>query len=238
MTKAVYGYNDKTGEYMGETTAYESPLEPGVYLIPANATETAPPETGEHEAAVWHGAAWEISEDWREREGYVNGEPIEIEALGPLPEGWSDTPPEPTLADLQTAKIAEIRAAALDVGRAGATLLVAPGVSYHLALTPEDVAYLQSANTVAKIEWQMLGLEPEDPLRTAEIKEKWYEDGVEHTRLHTGVPEAIHDATLALAALQAAEILRRQETLIQTVLDCETTDEVRAITWHTSTEVA
>ena len=95
-TKNVYSYDSQTGEYLGETTAHESPRELGKYLIPANATETAPPKTGEHETAMWDGKAWQVVEDWRGRDGYINGEPTTIEALGPLPAGWSDTPPEPS----------------------------------------------------------------------------------------------------------------------------------------------
>ena len=40
----IYHHNPYTQDYIGTTTADESPLEPGVYLIPAHATETAPPE--------------------------------------------------------------------------------------------------------------------------------------------------------------------------------------------------
>lgn len=40
--KTVYSYNED-GYYIGETIAYESPLEPGVFLIPAQATEVEPP---------------------------------------------------------------------------------------------------------------------------------------------------------------------------------------------------
>lgn len=40
--KTVYQL-DNNGYYLGETVAQESPLEPGVYLIPAGATEEIPP---------------------------------------------------------------------------------------------------------------------------------------------------------------------------------------------------
>ena len=43
----VYSYNWATGEYIGETEADASPLEPGVWLIPAYATEKAPPDMNE-----------------------------------------------------------------------------------------------------------------------------------------------------------------------------------------------
>jgi len=52
--KIVY-QTDQTGAYLGETIAHESPLEPGVYLIPGGCVETAPPETKEGQIAVWDG---------------------------------------------------------------------------------------------------------------------------------------------------------------------------------------
>lgn len=104
----IYNYNSKTGEYTGEGNAQVSPKEPGKYLIPAHATEDKPPTPGEHEAAVWQGGAWQIIGDWRGSKGYVSGEPTEIEELGPLPDGWSETPPEPTLEEAKENKKKEL----------------------------------------------------------------------------------------------------------------------------------
>ena len=56
--KTVYQL-DQTGAYLGETIAHESPLEPGVYLIPGGCVETAPPETKEGQFAVWDGV-WKL----------------------------------------------------------------------------------------------------------------------------------------------------------------------------------
>jgi hypothetical protein len=52
--KTVYQLNQQ-GEYIGETIAHESPLEPGIYLIPGGCVETAPPETKKGQVAVWDG---------------------------------------------------------------------------------------------------------------------------------------------------------------------------------------
>lgn len=53
----VHHYHPDTNVYLGSSEADESPLEPGVFLVPANATLTAPeamPGTGQHN--VWDAA--------------------------------------------------------------------------------------------------------------------------------------------------------------------------------------
>lgn len=55
----IYNY-DANGFFTGASLADESPLEPGVFLIPAFATELAPPDFGADQFAVFDGAAWSI----------------------------------------------------------------------------------------------------------------------------------------------------------------------------------
>lgn len=56
----VYQYN-QAGMYQSETEADESPLEPGVYLLPARTTLVAPPaEVPEGRWPRWNGVAWEL----------------------------------------------------------------------------------------------------------------------------------------------------------------------------------
>ena len=94
-TKTVYNYNRDTGEYLGLETAYESPMEPGVYLLPAHSTETAPPEAGEHQAAVYSDGAWTLVEDHRGEVWYdtATQERHEIKELGIVPETWTQIVP-------------------------------------------------------------------------------------------------------------------------------------------------
>ena len=65
----IYHYDHVTGEFLGAGSADPSPLEPDVYLIPANATDIAPPECGAGERSVFRAAAWNI-------EAIPNPEPI------------------------------------------------------------------------------------------------------------------------------------------------------------------
>ena len=56
----------------------------------------------------WDGKKWVQVEDHKGKSGYVNGQPHTINEYGPLPDGWSYTPPPPSLADAQAAKRMEI----------------------------------------------------------------------------------------------------------------------------------
>ncbi|MDD4700741.1 MAG: phage tail protein [Desulfovibrio sp.] len=76
-------------------------------LLPNNATRTAPTVV-DGKVPRWTGKKWEQVEDHKGKSGYVNGQPHEIKGYGPLPDGWSDTPPPPALADMQATKRAEI----------------------------------------------------------------------------------------------------------------------------------
>jgi hypothetical protein len=74
------------GYYAGENEDYG--------LLPNNATYTAP-EMQDGYIPRWTGAAWEQVENHKGKEGYVGGEPFTVKEYGPLPGGWSDTPPPP-----------------------------------------------------------------------------------------------------------------------------------------------
>lgn len=58
-TKIVYQY-DVAGMFTGESEADESPLEPGVFLIPARCTTIAPPEYSGDKWPRWNGASWQL----------------------------------------------------------------------------------------------------------------------------------------------------------------------------------
>jgi hypothetical protein len=60
--KNAYSFHPETGVFIGIDLAQESPLEPGVFLLPARATFVEPPQVTEGKQAVWKGDAWEVQD--------------------------------------------------------------------------------------------------------------------------------------------------------------------------------
>jgi hypothetical protein len=60
-TKTVFQY-DRSGLYVGTTDADESPLEEGVFHLPARTTEAAPPDSWPDDKwPRWNGSAWTLA---------------------------------------------------------------------------------------------------------------------------------------------------------------------------------
>lgn len=57
-SKHVFGYHPESGIYTGKVVAFESPLEPGVWHIPACATELEPPEAADDELVFFEAGEW------------------------------------------------------------------------------------------------------------------------------------------------------------------------------------
>ncbi len=83
----VYHYHPETKEYLGSSEARESPLEPGVFLIPACATDQKPPTPGPNQIVVFAGSVWTL---------------VDL----PLP---PPPPPAPTPAELKAQAWARLR---------------------------------------------------------------------------------------------------------------------------------
>lgn len=61
----IYHYHPECKYYLGYSDADESPLEPGVFLIPAYATDIEPPTCTECKIPVFNGTSWDIIDDCR-----------------------------------------------------------------------------------------------------------------------------------------------------------------------------
>lgn len=96
-SKIVYQTNH-LGLYVGPVEAEESPLEPGVFLIPGGCVERPPPaDIPEFKTACWTGKTWQLLD-------YFNGlivyntatqEPRTLTGVGPIPNGYTVKKPEP-----------------------------------------------------------------------------------------------------------------------------------------------
>ena len=104
----IYHYSPDTGEFLGETTARQSPIEPGKYLIPAHATPISPPPVADHEAAVFEDGLWVVTPDYR-GEWFDGRTPVQVIDLGPLPDGYTSEPVPFTAAEIREQSAVEIR---------------------------------------------------------------------------------------------------------------------------------
>lgn len=114
-TKTVYKYDDNK-YYVGTQNSYESPLEKGVYLLPANCTEIAPPTPQDNVAYVFSGTEWESKADYRGKTYWLSTAKYgdvgtEVKDLGELPSGATLTEPEQTLDEVKSQKLTELKSA-------------------------------------------------------------------------------------------------------------------------------
>ncbi|MCG9078929.1 DUF4376 domain-containing protein [Laribacter hongkongensis] len=90
---------DAAGRHVGTSTADESPLEPGVFLVPAHATPLEPLPAGQNEVAMFDGSAWRLVADYTGTEYWLpDGSHHVILELG-------YAPPEDALTDPPTLDI-------------------------------------------------------------------------------------------------------------------------------------
>lgn len=133
----IYNYNPITGEFISSADADESPLEVGEYLLPAHATEIAPPTPRALFTAVFSSGVWSEIEDHRgERWFDSTGKSVIIEVLGAVQSGLSVVVPDAISAEKTKAdRIAQIllELAALDLKK------IRP-------LADGDLAYLATLN--------------------------------------------------------------------------------------------
>ena len=134
----AYNFDPVTHEYTGRETAPENPKRPGEFLMPANSTQTPPPEIREGHARIWTGSAWTYTEDhrgetiWQDRESGRT-----VNTLGPIPEGWSITRPEEPLTKEKLSEL--IYAEKCKIAYGGITL-EKDGTAYLFATDPTSIS--------------------------------------------------------------------------------------------------
>jgi hypothetical protein len=87
----VYNYHPVTKEYISTSQADESPLEPGVFLIPGSATTVAPAAADAGFVMVFENDAWAPKEDYRGTAAYATASGVESKVLelGPIAAGFT-----------------------------------------------------------------------------------------------------------------------------------------------------
>lgn len=97
MTKKIVYQTDRLGLYVGTVTADESPMEPGVFLIPGGGVEVAPPEAPENKMPCWNGKCWQLLDYFNGLIVYdvSTGEPLTLTGVGPIPHGYTVLRPAP-----------------------------------------------------------------------------------------------------------------------------------------------
>ncbi len=121
-TRTVYQL-DADGLYVGPTSAYESPLEVGVFHLPAGCVELAPPILEAKKTATWKDGTWSVVLDYRGETWYLSHAEVVIDFIGdPGERGYSALPPPPSLDDLRSAKISAITSVSASLLAAGAPL--------------------------------------------------------------------------------------------------------------------
>lgn len=122
----IHTYDALTREYR-KTVDWTPPNE--WVALPGDATALQPPAQREGFARVLNpaGDMWEYIEDHRGKDGFVSGRPHTVRDLGPLPAGWSDTAPEPTLDEKLAAIGAKYEAALGRLRDAMAVAMLADG---------------------------------------------------------------------------------------------------------------
>lgn len=157
----IHVYDRQTRKYL-HTEDWTQPA-PWVALpadaVAAEATPLPPVLAGYARVLTVAGNAWEYAEDNRGKQGWLeDGIPHTVDTLGPLPDGWSNTAPVPTLEYACLAKQAEIRTgydtalAGVLAGADATATGVAVGSALMAATDPDGLAYLVDLLTARRVE--------------------------------------------------------------------------------------
>lgn len=219
----IHLYDQFTREYLRSVAADPDPLTLGGWLIPAFATDDAPPAAQPGKARVFApGTGWSQVDDWRGQTGYTaTGEPQTITTLGPLvapvvtrdpPPGahytWSGATWQPDIDAMQDAKLAEI-----DMARDAAII---GGFEFNGVMYDSDPKSIQRINGAVTL--SML-----DP--TYETEWITFDNGIV-----TLDAAGLAGLGVAAGAHQKAQIFKARQLKNQ-ALAATTVSQLNAITW-------
>ena len=94
----AYNYHPVTKIFSGEVSCQKSPLEEGMYLLPANATFEAPPlDLAKNEVAVFENGSWVVVSDYRGMTIYSQDDSRITDVMKEIgdvaPQYWTIAPP-------------------------------------------------------------------------------------------------------------------------------------------------
>lgn len=229
-TKTVY-QTSPLGLFTGITEADESPLEPGVFLIPGGCVEVPPPLIPDNKAAHWNGSDWQLVDYYQGLVMYsiTTGEPLTINGMGPIPSGYTMEKPGPdqvwkngAWVDDTTAILAKLYQEKLTEITSGCAQYIEGGFSS--SALGEPYRYSSKLEDQVNLSGLMFsGLDSAYPCTDAE--------GIQQYREHTSVQLQQVNKDLVIfkqAALQLADKLKRD--LAQALQD-KKLKVMRAIQW-------
>ena len=158
-------YFDRTDPFHPYT--HSTPATPGT-LAPGNALRGGMPQKEEGCWPCERDGEWTQVEDHRGKEGYVDGERTEIKELGPLPGGWSASPPPPAPEELAAKRVAEIKTRLLDLDLASIRPLRAIADGTATEDDRERLAGYESVAAALREELRLLAEPGQEPAEAAE----------------------------------------------------------------------
>ncbi|KIQ61093.1 hypothetical protein [Pseudomonas fluorescens] len=231
MTDKIVYQTDHLGLFVAEVTADESPLEPGVYMIPGGCVEIPPPAVPEHKAAWWSGQAWQLVDHFGGVVVYSieTGESRTLEGFEPVPAGYTMKKPaanqiwkDGEWVDDIDAVLAMQQAQTLQAISAGCSAYIAGG--FCSSALGEVYRYSSAIDDQVNLNAQVL-------LGVDDLYPCYDVDQVQAFRPHTiaQLQKVSHDLVrFRQAALQHAETLRQAVAEALAKKDLKT---LKLITW-------
>ncbi|MDP9783464.1 DUF4376 domain-containing protein [Pseudomonas fluorescens] len=212
MTDKIVYQTDHLGLFVAEVMADESPLEPGVYMIPGGCVEIPPPAVPEHKAAWWNGQAWQLVDHFGGVVVYSieSGEPRTLEGFEPVPAGFTMKKPGPNQIWKDSEWVDDIDAV-LAIQQEQTLLAISAGCSAHIAGGFSSSALGEVYRYSSAIDDQV-NLNAQVLLGVDDVYPCYDVDQVKAFRPHTiaQLQKVSHDLVrFRQAALQHAETLRQ-----------------------------